>query len=179
MAKKNFKELADAIVTNIGGEGNVKMVTHCVTRLRFILKDESKADTEAIKKIPGVMTVVKASGQYQVVIGNDVVAVYNEVTSNYKMDTGEVVNDDNHDVEKPKGFKAIWAKVMDYVTGTMSQLLPVLITSGMISVILALATSFFGMSTDSNTYRLLNAAYDAGFYYLPIFVGIAAATCCH
>lgn len=60
MAKKNFKELADAIVTNIGGEGNVKMVTHCVTRLRFILKDESKADTEAIKKIPGVMTVVKA-----------------------------------------------------------------------------------------------------------------------
>ena len=175
MAKKNFKELADAIVTNIGGEGNVKMVTHCVTRLRFILKDESKADTEAIKKIPGVMTVVKASGQYQVVIGNDVVAVYNEVTSNYKMDTGEVVNEDNHDVEKPKGFKAIWAKVMDYVTGTMSQLLPVLITSGMISVILALATSFFGMSTDSNTYRLLNAAYDAGFYYLPIFVGIAAA----
>ena len=53
------------------------------------------------------MTVVKASGQYQVVIGNDVVAVYNEVTSSYKMDTGEVVNEDNHDVEKPKGFKAI------------------------------------------------------------------------
>ena len=106
MAKKNFKELADAIVTNIGGEGNVKMVTHCVTRLRFILKDESKADTEAIKKIPGVMTVVKASGQYQVVIGNDVVAVYNEVTSNYKMDTGEVVNSHfDHTANLPDLFK--------------------------------------------------------------------------
>ncbi len=72
MAKKNYDELAQSIVRQIGGPENILSLTHCVTRLRFKLADEEKANTEEIKNIKGVMTVVQAGGQYQVVIGNDV-----------------------------------------------------------------------------------------------------------
>lgn len=76
MAKKNYDELAQDIVRQIGGPENILSLTHCVTRLRFKLADEGKANTEEIKNIKGVMTVVQAGGQYQVVIGNDVDYAY-------------------------------------------------------------------------------------------------------
>lgn len=76
MAKKNYDELARNILDQIGGAENVISVTHCITRLRFKLKDEGKANTDAIKKIKGVVGVVQAGGQYQVVIGSDVDDAY-------------------------------------------------------------------------------------------------------
>lgn len=177
MAKKNFKETGDQIISYIGGVDNVNILTHCVTRLRFKLKDETIAQTEDIKNIPGVISVLKASGQYQVVIGNDVVNVYNEIIKNYKINTGEVlnVNEDEDLVDDQKGFKKYWSKFLDYITGTMTQTLPILIGSGLISVILAIASSVFGVSADNPTYQVFNFVYNAGFYFLPIFVGFAAA----
>ncbi|WP_201346633.1 PTS transporter subunit EIIB, partial [Lactobacillus nasalidis] len=76
---KNYDELAKDIVAHVGGEENVSSLKHCVTRLRFVLKDESKADTDYLKKRDGVITVAKAGGQYQVVIGNEVTDVYDAV----------------------------------------------------------------------------------------------------
>ena len=177
MAKKNYNDLADHIIEKVGGTENVNTLTHCVTRLRFKLKDEGVAKTDELKALDGVMTVIKASGQYQVVIGNDVVNVFDAIVSRHKVSTGEAlnVNEDAPKEEKPTGPKAIFAKVMDYITGTMVQLLPVLIAAGLLSVVLSIATNFCGLSTDGSTYKVLNAVYDAGFYFLPVMVGFAAA----
>ncbi|USF98449.1 hypothetical protein A4W81_06095 [Latilactobacillus sakei] len=79
MAQKDYSQLAKAIVAGVGGKENIDSLIHCITRLRFYLKDESKAQTETIKALDGVINVQKASGQYQVVIGNQVTAVYDAV----------------------------------------------------------------------------------------------------
>lgn len=71
MAKKNYDELAEQIIQNVGGKGNVSQVTHCMTRLRFTLKDDNIPKDEEVKKIPGVMGVARSGGQYQVIIGQD------------------------------------------------------------------------------------------------------------
>ena len=88
------KALATEILKNIGGKENVSSVVHCATRLRFRLKDEGKADTEAVKKIKGVLSVVNAGGQYQVVIGPDVPQVYQEVVAVGGFDARKPVEDD-------------------------------------------------------------------------------------
>lgn len=177
MAKKNFKKMADEIVAKVGGVENVNVLTHCVTRLRFKLKDESLAKTDEIKEIDGVLSVIQASGQYQVVIGNDVVNVFNEITSNYKVNKGEALDVDEGDVvtKKPAGIKGALSGFLDYITGTMTQILPILIGAGLISVILAIAANLFKLPTESPTYQIFNFVYNAGFYFLPIYVGFAAA----
>ena len=76
-----YDTLADAILTGVGGESNVKSVTHCATRLRFQLNDSAKADKAAVEDTPGVITVVEAGGQFQVVIGNTVNNVYEAMTA--------------------------------------------------------------------------------------------------
>jgi PTS system beta-glucosides-specific IIC component len=99
MAK--YTDLAEDIVEKVGGSDNVKEVRHCVTRLRFYLKDESKADTEYLKNRDGVVTVMQAGGQYQVVIGNHVPEVYEEVVRvGHLEDGGEVPADDEQDGKK-------------------------------------------------------------------------------
>lgn len=91
---KNYDELAKGIVAHVGGEDNVSSLKHCVTRLRFVLKDENKADTDYLKKRDGVVTVAKAGGQYQVVIGNAVGDVYDAVLKNSNIKgVGEVKDD--------------------------------------------------------------------------------------
>ena len=76
-----YHELAEKIVKNVGGQENINSLTHCITRLRFKLKDESQANDDVLKNMDGVVTVMKSGGQYQVVIGNHVPAVYEEVVS--------------------------------------------------------------------------------------------------
>ena len=78
----NYPEMCEQIIENVGGEKNIQSVVHCATRLRFVLKDESTADDEAVKNIPGILSLVKKAGQYQLVIGNNVDQVYNELTKN-------------------------------------------------------------------------------------------------
>lgn len=77
----NYKELAKTIITNVGGEENIQSLTHCATRLRFNLKDDSKPQESTLKHTPGIMGVVNKGGQYQVIIGSDVGNVYNEITA--------------------------------------------------------------------------------------------------
>ena len=85
----NNRQIAENILAAVGGRENITSVTHCMTRLRFNLKDESKADTEAIKAIPGVVGVMRKSGQYQIIIGTDVAQVMNEVNKLGKITGGE------------------------------------------------------------------------------------------
>ena len=170
--KTDFNQLADSVIELVGGESNIIGLTHCITRLRFTLKDENVAKTEEIEKVNGVMKVIQAAGQYQVVIGNDVVNAYDAILKKYDIKTEEVSDVSE---EKPKGLKGVWDSFLAYVTGTMVQTLPALIIAGLTSVILTMATTLFNVDTANPTYQLINVVKDAGFYFMPIFVGFAAS----
>ncbi|MCO4519709.1 PTS system, beta-glucoside-specific IIABC component [Streptococcus infantarius subsp. infantarius] len=113
MAKKDYTELAKDIVAHVGGKDNVVNVRHCVTRLRFVLKDESKADDDYLKQRDGVVTVVKAGGQYQVVIGNHVPDVYASVLETGVSGVGSLDVDEGVDVEKGNLFN----RFIDLISG--------------------------------------------------------------
>ena len=101
---KNYDQLAKTIIKDVGGKDNVNSVVHCATRLRFKLKDEKKADDDALKNTDGVVTVVKAGGQYQVVIGNEVADVYDAVLKEGGFSGGGEVPDDYSEDDNSRYF---------------------------------------------------------------------------
>lgn len=162
-----YQELIEQILINVGGKENIGGVTHCITRLRFKLKDESKANTETIKKIKGVVTVVQSGGQYQVVIGNHVPEVYKEFMQHAGLDSS---NEETGDA--PKG---LLNKFIDIVSGIFTPVLGLLAATGMIKGINVLLVSFGLIERTSGTYAILQAAGDCFFYFFPIFLGYTAA----
>ena len=172
MAKKkeNYDELAKKILGLVGGEENIANVTHCITRLRFNLKDESKADTEAIKATPGVVGVTVANGQYQVIIGAEVGQVYEKLTAQLHSDLGggAVPADDGK-----KG--SFVSRLIDTVTGIFTPILPPLTAAGMLKAVLAILVAFKLVTSDSSTYQVVNFMADATFYFLPILLANSAA----
>lgn len=169
MAK--YEELAKEIIKYVGGAENVNSVSHCITRLRFRLKDESKADDAALKNLSGVVTVMHSAGQYQVVIGNHVPMVYAEVCEVGGFTNESLTN--NEEEEAPKG---IFNKLIDIVTGCFQPVLGPLCASGIIKGLNALLAFLLGESfSASGTYAVLNAIGDAIFYFFPIILGYTAA----
>jgi len=162
-----YEKLAKDIIKNVGGKDNVISVAHCVTRLRFKLRDESKAKTNVFKKMDGVVTVLSSGGQYQVVIGNHVPDVYSEVASIGGFGEGS-------DDDAPNDGKLL-DKFIDIVSGVFTPILSVLCAGGMMKGFNALfmALGFYGM--DSGTYMILNAIGDSIFYFFPIFLGYTSA----
>lgn len=157
-----MKELAEKIVKLIGGSENVINCTHCATRLRLLLSDESKADTEAIKKLPGVLTVVFSGGQYQIVVGSTVPELYEEVQKLLG----------NNSQKKPKAkSKNILGNMMDLTTSVFSPTIGALAAGGMLKGILALLLALNVMDKGSGTYMILYSAANAVFYYYPILLG--------
>lgn len=165
----NYENLAKAILEKIGGKENVSNLTHCATRLRFNLKDNSKAKTSEIKNIKGVMGVVDKGGQYQVIIGNDVNHVYKEVVKIANLDTMSSNASEEADNRKPI------AKVIDTITGIFTPILPAITAAGMMKAVLALLTAFKLVTTDSQSYQVINFMADAAFYFLPILLANSAA----
>lgn len=168
----NFKETAPKIVSCVGGAENIQTHTHCMTRLRLVLVDKSKADTAAVKAIPGVQGVVDQGGQYQIIIGPSVEQLYNEMLPLMPATGAKAPVKENLDSGKKP---SIWSQVFGYISGCITPTLPVLIGSGLISAVLALCTSFGIMSKEGSTYVLLNALANAAYSYLPVLVAIAAA----
>ncbi len=167
----NFKEMAPKIVEYIGGKDNVSAHTHCMTRLRFVLKDDSKVNEEELKKVDGVKGVVKQGGMFQVIIGPSVEQLYAEVALLLPdSETKEVVKE-NVDSKKESPINRAFA----FISGCITPTLPVLIGSGLISAILALLTNFSVLSKESSTYILLNALANAAYSYLPVMVAYAGA----
>ena len=163
----DYANVAKKILEKIGGESNVNSVQHCMTRLRFTLKDESKADDEAIRKIKGVMGVTKQGGQYQVIIGNNVGNCYKELLKlgNFQ----EVTSDKN--AEK----KGLFNTILDVVSGCMSAIMPAIIGAGMIKVLLVILPMLGILAETSQTYIILSALGDATFYFLPLILCISAS----
>ncbi|WP_079710344.1 beta-glucoside-specific PTS transporter subunit IIABC [Paraliobacillus ryukyuensis] len=165
-----YENLAKQIIDLVGGTDNVNSVYHCITRLRFKLKDESKADTDALKNLDGVVTVQKSGGQYQVVIGNHVADVYKAVESVGGFSANSDQNAEQDDEEKGNLFD----RFIDLISGIFTPILGVLAASGMIKGFNALFVAVDWLDDTGGTYQLLNATGDALFYFLPILLGYTA-----
>lgn len=171
MAKKDYTELAKDIVAHVGGKENVTNVRHCVTRLRFVLKDESKADTDYLKQRDGVVTVVKAGGQYQVVIGNHVPDVYEAVLGQGVSGVG-AIDADEGDVATGNLFD----RFVDLVSGIFQPFLGPLAAVGIIKGLVAILAASLGWNaSNSALYVILNSAGDGFFQFLPILIAITSA----
>ena len=165
-------KIALQIIDGVGGKENVSGLTHCFTRLRFVLKDESKASKDKVSSIEGVIQVVEASGQFQVVLGNKVEAIYEEIMPLLE-------NPDTEDSEQDKKV-GIGTKILNVVTAIFTPTIPAIAASGMLKGILAVA-ALIGLNVyhvdikTFNTYIILNAASDALFYFMPVILARSAA----
>ena len=181
MAQKlDFNQMADDIVRLVGGSENVTSLGHCMTRLRFVLKDESKADKEAIQQIKGVLSVVIGSGQFMVVMGQNLLPAYEAIQKKYHLNSGAVTNE-NLDApaakeKKPLTLKSAGSAVIGYVSGSVAPLVPGLVAGGMLKVALLLITLVWSGFSATNTYALLSGVADAPFFFMPIFVAYGAAS---
>ncbi|WP_322922978.1 beta-glucoside-specific PTS transporter subunit IIABC [Paenibacillus campi] len=165
-----YEQLAKDIIQNVGGKENVNSLTHCITRLRFKLKDESKANTDVLKNMDGIVTVIQSGGQYQVVIGNHVSEVYADVNAVAGLG-GESSTAADTSGEKMSVFN----RFIDMISGVFAPLLGVLAATGMIKGVNALLVSLGWLVPTSGTYIILNAIGDCMFYFFPIFLGYTAA----
>ncbi|MGT2833057.1 beta-glucoside-specific PTS transporter subunit IIABC [Streptococcus halotolerans] len=160
------KDLAKNIINLVDGDKNIETVTHCATRLRFNLKDDSKADVEALKKLSGVLTAQFSNGQLQVVIGAKVQAIYNEVTN--------LVSVTETTESKKKASFSISA-IIETIAGVFSPTLPVLVGCGMFKAIVSLLTNLHILEATDNLTVLLSMMGDLIFYFFPFFLAVSAA----
>ncbi len=170
MAKKNYDELAKQIVASVGGSGNVNSLVHCATRLRFQIKDPAKVDKKRLSQTEKVITVVEAGGQLQVVIGNAVGDVYDAILATSSIKAGDMDRDD-----KKSGDKNIINMFMSTVSGIFAPILGAMSGAGLLKGLLILFTTMGWMSTDMGTYRILFAAADGVFTFLPVFLAYTSA----
>lgn len=162
----NHQQVAKDVLHLIGGKENISHFEHCSTRLRFTLKDDSKVQKKKLEQTPGVMAV-RMTAQCQVVIGNEVVEVYNEIRNLI----GEV---DSTDPEVKKKQK-LGPTILDFIVGIFQPLIPAIAGGGILKSLLLLLALFGWMDSDGQTYRILNLVGDAPLYFLPLLVAVTTA----
>ena len=165
----DYQSVAKKILERVGGKDNVVSLIHCMTRLRFTLKDESIVDDELVKKTKGVMGVMRKAGQYQIIIGNDVANVYNELQ--------KLGNFSNQKVAKPQKQEKrnILSMLMDTISGIMTPVIPALIGAAMMKVLLTVLPMLGILDTASQTYQILNVIGDGAFFFMPVLIAISAS----
>ena len=171
------KQIALEVLEAVGGKGNVTAVQHCMTRLRFNLKDQSLADDDAVKAVKGVAGVQRAGGQYQVIVGQNVPKVYDALCAEAGLAKQDAI-DENLDAPKEKlTIKGVGSAIFNYLSGSMVQLIPLMVAAGLFKCFSSiLGPDMLGIiSAESNLYILFDFVYDAGFYFLPIYLGYCAA----
>ncbi|MFJ6413417.1 beta-glucoside-specific PTS transporter subunit IIABC [Terribacillus saccharophilus] len=164
----DYKQVATDVLQHIGGKENIAHLGHCSTRLRFSLVDNKKVDIKALESTPGVIAV-RMTAQCQVVIGNDVVEVYEEL----QKFVGDVGGEEAAD--QPKEKKKIGATILDFIVGVFQPLVPAIAGGGILKSLLLLLALFGVMDSDSQTYQILNMVGDAPLYFLPLLVAVTAA----
>ncbi len=167
---KDYKRTAADVLRLVGGEGNVAHLEHCSTRLRFTLADPGKADHAALKKTPGVMGVVASGPQCQVVIGNDVIEVYNELLKLGKFTGGSAP------AQAKGGKREIGPMVLDFIVGVFQPLVPAIAGAGILKALLTILTTFGILTADDTVYKVFYYVADAALYYLPVMVAFTTAT---
>lgn len=179
MAQKlDYRQIAVDIVTMVGGPENVKSLGHCMTRLRFVLKDDSRADQDAIKGIKGVLGVVLAGGQFMVILGQNLLPVYEAAIREFHLNAGAAVdeNPDGPKEKEPLTPKTAGLAVLGYVSGAVAPMITGLVAGGMLKVVLLLLTLVSDTFAATSTYAILSGIADAAFFFMPIFVAYGAAS---
>ena len=163
-----FKDLSATILELVGGKDNVSFATHCATRLRLNLKDESLVKLDKLKATEGVLGVAEANGQFQIIIGPEVSQLYTEMSKVLGESDGKGT---------PKNDNQKWYnKLIETLTGIFTPILPALTASGMIKAVLAILVAFKLVDKNAMTYQVLNFLGDATFYFLPVLLASSAAT---
>lgn len=164
----DYGKIASDILANVGGKSNVKSVTHCFTRLRFVLKDDNKAKKDVVEHLEGVISVVVAGGQFQVVCGAKVTKIYDEVISQLG-DLEESVSDG--------GKTDIGNLILQKISEIFTPIVPAIAAAGLIKGLLSAAARLpmFDAFTATSTYTILNTASNVIFYYMPIFLAYTSA----
>ena len=165
-----YGDLAKEVVKQVGGKENVISLTHCITRLRFKLKDESRANDDVLKNMSGVVTVMKSGGQYQVVIGNHVPEVYADVLPLLGLEEGG-----SSDRQEETAGGSLFNRAIDIISGIFQPILGIMAACGMVKGLNALFVAL-GLYPDTcGGYLILNAIGDGLFNFMPLFLGYTAA----
>lgn len=165
--KKDYGKIAERLIELLGGKDNIKSVFHCMTRLRFYVKNKSLVNEKEIEKIPEVPGVNWYENQFQVIVGNEVDAIFKALESK-GIKTGE-------EKENSKSSNGVFTKIVDTITGCMTPMIPALTAAGMIKVILTLTNYFHILTDKSSTYQVLNFIGDVAFYFMPFLIAANAA----
>lgn len=166
----NYTQTARDVLQHVGGKENIAHLEHCSTRLRFTLIDQNKADVPALEKIPGVIAV-RMSGQCQVVIGNDVIEVYEKLTGLL----GGALSRQNGSSNQPKEKRKAGTVLLDFIVGVFQPLVPAIAGGGILKSFLLLFSLFGLMDAKGQTYQILNMVGDAPLYFLPLLVAVTTA----
>jgi PTS system beta-glucosides-specific IIC component len=167
----DYAKTAAGVLKGVGGEDNVQSLAHCMTRLRFVLKDEHRADAAALKATPGVITTAQAGGEYQVVIGNDVPEVFAEI--------GRISNlggrAQHPEAAKDESRGNLFNRFIKMISALFTPLIWPLAGTGLLKALLAAAVTFGWIDATTSTYAVLNALSDAFIYFLPLALAMTAA----
>lgn len=162
-------KLAQNIVDRVGGRENIQSLTHCATRLRFVLNDNRKADADTLENTAGILKVVESGGQFQVVVGNDVSEVYKHIVAEGEFDGA------GSGASSEKEKKSIRSAIFGLISGSLTPLIPVFAGAGLVKALLIVLERAGWIAADSGTYAILAAAGNSIFYFLPILLGITIA----
>lgn len=176
MANKN-EQIAEKVLEAVGGKVNIVSVAHCMTRLRFNLKDINLPNQEEIKSIDGVLSVVISGGQFQVVIGQNVPKVYEAICNMAGIKALDQINENPDDHTGKLTPKQVGLNILNYVTASITPLIPIIMAAAMIKTISTIfGSGMLGLIAEgSNLAILLDFVYDAGFYFFPLYIGYTAA----
>lgn len=166
----NYTQTARDVLQHVGGKENIAHLEHCSTRLRFTLIDQNKANVPALEKTPGVIAV-RMSGQCQVVIGNDVIEVYEKLTGLL----GGSPSEQNGSSHQPKEKRKVGTVLLDFIVGVFQPLVPAIAGGGILKSFLLLFSLFGLMDAKGQTYQILNMVGDAPLYFLPLLVAVTTA----
>lgn len=166
----DYTKVGKQILERMGGKDNVISLVHCMTRLRFTLKDESIVDDELVKKTKGVMGIMKKSGQYQIIVGNEVGAVYKEICK-----LGNFQNKEKKQNNKPQEKQGIFSTILDVISGCMAPVIPALIGAAMMKVLLTVLPMMGILDSNTQTYELLSIIGDGAFFFMPVLIAMSAA----
>ena len=163
----DYHKTAEMLVHELGGDENISNVSHCATRLRFILKDESIVNKDKVAKIPGVITTVSAGGQFQVVIGNHVKDAYNFVT--------QMITTDGKNIGTSNKKTGVFSKIIDIISSIFAPFLYTLAACGILQGILGIFVALNAVDVNGGTYRILNFISWTAFTFLPVLIALTAS----
>lgn len=168
----DYNKMTKDILSNVGGEENINTVSHCMTRLRLVLKDEKKVNKDAVEKINGVLGSTFGAGQYQIVLGKNLDGVYSELLKNYNFEGGEA---NQEKAKEPFSLKGVGKTIIDYMSGSVSPVITGLMAGGILKLVLYIATLISANVASNSTYNFISIIANVPFYFMPVLVAYGAS----